>query len=54
VKQLWSLTYREAQVQTVADAFILIGVCCLIAALTVPLMRKIGAPPSPAAAANAH
>ena len=54
LKQLWSMTYREAQVQTVADAFIRIGICCVVAALTVPLMRKIGAPPSPAAAANAH
>jgi DHA2 family multidrug resistance protein len=53
LKQLWSVTYREAQVQTVADAFILIGFCCVVAALTVPLMRKISAPPSPAAA-SAH
>jgi DHA2 family multidrug resistance protein len=54
LKQLWAVTYREAQVQTVADAFILIGICCVVAALTAPFMRKISAPPSPTAAANAH
>jgi DHA2 family multidrug resistance protein len=44
LKQLWSLTYREAQVQTFADAFPVIAVGCAIAALLVPAMRKVTAP----------
>src|SRR5579859_3463625 len=39
LKELWKLTYREAQVQTFADAFLVIGVCLAIAALLTPLMK---------------
>lgn len=53
LQRLWSLTYREAQVQTFSDAFLLIALCFLIATVLVPLMRKSGAP-APAAAAEAH
>ena len=47
LKQLWLLTYREALVQTFADAYLAIAVCFLIAALMVPLMRKVAAPAAP-------
>jgi MFS transporter, DHA2 family, multidrug resistance protein len=53
LKELWSLTYREAQVQTFADAFLVIAICCGVAALTVPLLRRVGVP-TPAASASAH
>jgi len=52
LKSLWSLTYREAQVMTFADAFLFIGVCLAIATLLTPLMKKVT--PTPAVAANAH
>jgi len=52
LKELWRLTYREAQVQTFADAFLVIGVCLAIAALLTPLMKKVVAPA--AMPADAH
>ena len=52
LKQLWSVTYREARVQTFADAFLAMAICLAIAAMLVPLMRKIIS--SPAAATAAH
>jgi DHA2 family multidrug resistance protein len=52
LKELWLMTYREAQVQTFADAFLVIGVCFVFATLMVPLMRKAGAPVAPAAASG--
>ena len=52
LKQLWSLTLREAQTQTYADAFLAIGVCCIIATLMVPLMRKVVAPAAPSSEAH--
>jgi DHA2 family multidrug resistance protein len=52
LKQLWSLTWREAQTQTYADAFLVIAVCFVVATLMVPLMRKIVPPRS--AAAEVH
>ena len=48
LKQLWSLTWREAQTQTYADAFLVIAACFVVATLTVPLMRKIVPPGAPA------
>ena len=44
MKHLWSLTWREAQTQTYADAFLVIAACFVIATLMVPLMRKVVAP----------
>jgi DHA2 family multidrug resistance protein len=44
LKFLWSLTLREAQTQTFADAFLAIAICFVIATAMVPLMRKVGAP----------
>jgi DHA2 family multidrug resistance protein len=52
LKQLWDLTWREAQVQTYADAFLLITVCFVIATAMVPLMRKVVARPAPSADAH--
>jgi len=52
LKQLWSLTWREAQTQTYADAFLVIAVCFVVATLMVPLMRKVVA--APASTAEAH
>ena len=51
LKQLWLLAYREAQVQTFADAYLAIAVCFALAVVMVPLMRKVvrpKAPPEPA------
>jgi DHA2 family multidrug resistance protein len=53
LQRLWSLTYREAQVQTFSDAFFLISMCFVAATLLVPLMRKAVAPRA-AAAPDAH
>jgi MFS transporter, DHA2 family, multidrug resistance protein len=52
LKQLWALTWREAQVQTYADAFLLIMLCFVIATAMVPLMRKVA--PRQAPPADAH
>jgi DHA2 family multidrug resistance protein len=53
LRQLWSLTYREAQVLTYSDAFLLIAICFVVATAMVPLMRKT-APPKAAVPADAH
>jgi DHA2 family multidrug resistance protein len=52
LKKLWSLTWREAQVQTYSDAFALLAVCLLVATIMVPLMRKVAAPTGPVAGAH--
>ncbi len=52
MKQLWSLTLREAQVLTYSDAFVAIAVCFVFATLMVPLMKKAVA--RPALPADAH
>ena len=52
LQRLWSLTYREALVQTFSDAFLLIAICFVVAALMVPLMRKTAG--RQAAPADAH
>ena len=52
LKELWSLTYREARVQTLADAFIAMAVCLAIATLMVPLLRKITTPAAPSTDAH--
>ncbi|MBP5059785.1 MDR family MFS transporter [Pseudomonas chlororaphis] len=49
LRQLWQLTYREAQTQTYGDAFLMIMVCFIIATAMVPLMRKVTPPPAPSA-----
>ena len=52
LKELWKLTYREAQVQTFADAVLVIGICLAIATLLTPLMKKVVAPATPPADAH--
>jgi MFS transporter, DHA2 family, multidrug resistance protein len=52
LKQLWALTYLEAQVQTFEDAFLVVGVCLAIAAMLVPLLRKVTTPTAPSADAH--
>ncbi|WGJ16534.1 DHA2 family efflux MFS transporter permease subunit [Methylocapsa sp. D3K7] len=51
-KKLWQLTWREAQVQTFADAFLLIACCFAAASILVPIMR--GVAPQMAPPAEAH
>ena len=50
--QLWLLTFREAQTQTYADAFLAIMVCFIVATAMVPLMRKVVPPAAPSADAH--
>jgi DHA2 family multidrug resistance protein len=52
LKQLWSVTHREAQVQTFADAFLVIALCLAIATMLVPLLRKVATPAMPRADAH--
>ena len=52
LKQLWQLAYREASTLAFADAFRAIMLAFVVATLLVPLMRKVGAPASPAASAH--
>jgi len=52
LKLLWSLTFREAQTQSFADAFFVIMLCFVVATLMVPLLKKAGAPPAPSADAH--
>ena len=52
LRDLWTLTYREAQVLTYADAFAAIGVCFALATAMVLLMRKVA--PRASAPAEAH
>jgi MFS transporter, DHA2 family, multidrug resistance protein len=51
--QLWSLTFREAQTQAFADAFLAIMVCLIAAMVLIPLMQKV-APPNAPPPADAH
>ncbi len=52
LEQLWSLTFREAQTQAYADAFLVITAGFVIATALVPLMRKVVAPAAPPAGAH--
>jgi DHA2 family multidrug resistance protein len=49
LKELWSLTYREAQVQTFADAFLAITICFAVTTFMVPLLKKVAMPAKPVA-----
>jgi DHA2 family multidrug resistance protein len=49
LRQLWSLTFREAQTQAFADTFLAIMVVLILAASFIPLMRKIVPPSTPPA-----
>jgi MFS transporter, DHA2 family, multidrug resistance protein len=52
IKQLWSITWREAQTQTYADAFLALAVCFIFATAMVPLLRKVMPPATPSADAH--
>lgn len=52
LRQLWALTWREAQTLTYADAFLMIMACFIVATLLVPLMRKVQPPKQPSADAH--
>ena len=52
LKQLWALTWREAQTQTYADAFLAMAICFVVATAMVPLMRKVVPPKGPTADAH--
>jgi hypothetical protein len=43
LKQLWLLTWREAQTQTFTDSLLVIAACVVVATLMVPLMMPIDA-----------
>ena len=40
----WLLAYREAEVQSFADAYLAIALCFALAVVMVPLMKKVGSP----------
>jgi MFS transporter, DHA2 family, multidrug resistance protein len=50
--QLWSITFREAQTQAFADAFVALMVCLGVATLLIPLMQKVKPPSAPSADAH--
>lgn len=50
--QLWTLTFREAQTQAFADAFLAIMVCLIVATVLIPLMKKVLPPSAPPADAH--
>jgi DHA2 family multidrug resistance protein len=52
LRQLFSLTLREAQTMAYGDAFVVIAVCFAIATVMVPLMRKVAPPKAPSADAH--
>jgi MFS transporter, DHA2 family, multidrug resistance protein len=52
IHQLWTLTFREAQTQAFADAFLAIMVCLIVATLLIPLMKKVLPPSAPPADAH--
>ncbi len=52
LQQLWALTWREAQTQTYADAFLAMAACFVLATAMVPLMRKVTPPKGPTADAH--
>ena len=51
-EQLWVLTWREAQTQTYADAFLVMAACFVVATAMAPLMRKVVPPKAPTADAH--
>jgi MFS transporter, DHA2 family, multidrug resistance protein len=42
LKNLWTMAYREAQVEAFADAYLVVAVCFAVCVVLVPLMRKAG------------
>jgi DHA2 family multidrug resistance protein len=52
LKQLWQMAYREASTLAYADAFRAIMLAFMVATILVLFMRKVVAPPAPAAASH--
>ncbi len=52
LRQLWSLTYREALTMTFSDAFLIVMACFVVALLFVPMLRRIAPPAAPSADAH--
>lgn len=52
LRQLFALTYREAQTMAFSDVFLVIMACFLLATAMVPLMRKTQPPKAPSADAH--
>jgi DHA2 family multidrug resistance protein len=52
LRQLWSLTFNEAQTQAFADTFLAIMICLLAAMVLIPIMRKVVPPATPAPEAH--
>jgi MFS transporter, DHA2 family, multidrug resistance protein len=52
LKKLWELAFREALVQTFADAYLAIAICFAVAFLMVPFMQKVATPKAPSPAAH--
>ncbi len=52
LRQLWTLTMREAQTLTFGDVFLVIMVCFILTTAMVPLMRKVQPPKAPSADAH--
>jgi DHA2 family multidrug resistance protein len=52
LREVWNLTYREAQTMTYSDAFLMLMVGFGAAVFLVPLMRKIVPPAAPSADAH--
>jgi len=50
--RLWQLAYREAATLAYADAFLVLMIGCLAAALLVPLMKKVAAVPASSASSG--
>jgi len=52
LSQLWALTFREAQTQAFADAFLAVMACLIMALVLIPLMNKVAAPKAPSSDAH--
>src|SRR5882757_7355449 len=52
LRQLWSITFREAQTQAFSDAFLAIMICLASATVLIPLMQKVKPPSAPPADAH--
>ena len=52
--RLWQMAYREASTMAYADAFRVLMIGCFMAALIIPLMKKVPMLPPSTAATNAH
>ena len=47
LRQLWALTFNEAQTQAFADTFLAIMMCLLAAMVLIPMLRKVAPPSAP-------